>query len=172
MLEQERTGGIVLREVGREIVDDEHPTRIEEVERGRPLALGSLLEASAVEEEQLERPARRELEVPVAEEDLHVREVLQAHAGEGCSLVVVLDGDERASRRRERRGALPEGRPRLGTAPVHSERGQQRPDLRDRRSAARHPSGRATCGGGRSRATRGRNGASRARSGAARAPSR
>lgn len=76
MVEEERARGVVADEPGRKVVDHQQPTGAEQSEGDRADDVSLVLVVAAVEEEELERAARRELLLPVADDELDVLEAV------------------------------------------------------------------------------------------------
>src|SRR5439155_18342654 len=87
------------------------------------------------EEQELERTPRGEQVVPVADDQLDVRERGEAVAREGRAFLVPLDGDEGRTGVGNRSRSLAERRTNLGSAPPSRQHAQQLLDLGQRRAA-------------------------------------
>jgi hypothetical protein len=133
-----RANGVESRPVGREVVHDEEAAGLEQVEHEIAVLLGRVLEAAAVEEHELEWPARRQELQPVPDEELDVRVPGEPLRRDLRPLRVELDRDDAARRPRHRLGALAEGRPCLGDAPPGREDSEESLHLRNRRPAVGH----------------------------------
>jgi len=96
------------------------------------------LEVAGVMEEEFEGSTRREKFLPLAHEELDVRERAQSILGDRRALGVALDGHDAPRRRRHRRRALAERRPGFAYPLPHGEHGQELLHLAKRGAAVRH----------------------------------
>jgi hypothetical protein len=133
VVEQKVPHGVGAFAIRIEVVFDDEPTGNDEIDR-----FGRLLEAAAVEEEQVERCALRKMIAPIAREQLDVREATETVRRDRHPVRIELDRHERSRSRRQSRRALAERSSDFGTTLAGGQHGEQAPYFWQRGASPGH----------------------------------
>ena len=136
MTKEERPNRVLRRRPSRpQVILDDESARRHELD-----GVGRFGEVATVEEDEPERPERRQNVAPVADEELHDAKAAQALGRDRRPFRIVLDRYDRGGRRGHRGRCFAECRPDLRAAATGREDCEQSLDLGQRRPAARHSS--------------------------------